>query len=505
MNLRGISFWSKLGPRYGLLGFLVLAAWWWILPLPFTGVDIWPIFVQSQVVLQQPGALWSQIYLQDLWEGVRFWRPGWTAFCALEGVLFGDRPWMYHAVRLGLLVLSGGLAGYLASRSYPEKTSVSWWMAALLVVWHPIQAETVPVVSRAADSLAAVALLGTLAGLAGFRERGWNGASFLGLLLALIAPTFKETGLLGPLLAIVLLEPWKSGTHKKTAWTGTALLMIGLLGHIGRRWWMMGTLGRYDDTLPPLPPLEAAIQLFCGLIDHQGFGTAWLVLVLAGTSGVTWFFLRKGRDPFTPTPGGQRIRRACVFWTVLGALVFVTSPLFRIRYAEAILPPLTILVAGTLPRLFFRESRRKCLPGFLATAAVLVAVLPGTPLIWRYPQWRLAGNAAQVLLNHIDHTLQECRRTGHPVEKPLGRFTVLAEPMGAGFFRVHLDPLPIQPAQLEGFWHGRLANVGILSPYAVNSFLQLQGWPPGSVFFEPGLPLLGMAEDDLPQPPSARP
>lgn len=483
-----------------LLLLLVLAGWWWILGLPFTGVDAWPILVQAERIGHRPAGLWSERYLEGLWEGVTFWRPGWTALTTLLSTLFGERPVVFHLFRLLALLGCAALAGNLASRREPGDGKAAWWIAAALVSLHPIQAETVPAMARGADSLGALCILGTLAGLAGLRERGWSPAAALGLLAAFLAPGFKETGLIAPVLGIVALEPWRRGPRRPAAGGACAVLAAGLLFHTLRRWWWLGTLGRYEDTLPPLTPLEASRQLASGLLDHQGWGVGWpaLAFLVAGLL----LGRRSGMSgAVSLPPEWRRVRTACWAWTGVSAAVFVTSPLFRERYAEGILAPLAVLAAGAIAQRPQRAGRLALLSRILAVLGLLGILLPGTPLLFRYGQWEASGKTATTVLDRLDRALQQARSQGRPVEVQAGRYRVAAAPVGPGRFQALLDPFPMQPAQPAGWREGRLANVAVLSPYAVHSYLVWRGWPAGSVDFRPGLPLLGASTADLPAEP----
>ena len=186
-----------------LLLVLVAVAWGFTLRMPFTGVDAWPILAQAKAALADPTILFTQRYLEGLWEGARFWRPGLTAYTALQYAALGDQPFGYHLARLALLAVTAALAGTLAAR-HGAAPRLAWTVAALVYALHPLQAETVPVTSRDADTLATALVLGALVALTGRRSR-WRGWRLvLGVALALLAPTVKEPALLAPLLAIVV-------------------------------------------------------------------------------------------------------------------------------------------------------------------------------------------------------------------------------------------------------------------------------------------------------------
>jgi hypothetical protein len=80
----------------------------------------------------------------------------------------------------------------------------------------------------------------------------------------------------------------------------------------------------------------------------------------------------------------------------------------------------------------------------------------------------------------------------------VGRFQVVSEAFGPSSASALIDPFPSQPAEPQRRFSGRTANVMILAPYAVQSYLQLsQGRPVGSVLVVEGTPLLGVKPQDL--------
>lgn len=489
-----------------LLLLLSLIAWSFTFRFPLTGADIWPILAQAQAVLAEPRLLVTQRYLEGLWEGARFWRPGLTAYTALQYALFADRASGYHVMRWGLIVGAAALAGTLAARR-GAAPRVSWSVAALVLALHPLQAETVPVTARDADTLATVLTLGALVALSG-RDRLSAGRLGVGVLLALLAPTVKEPALLAPVLAIAVLEPWRRRDGQRGAIAATVALLAGHIAQLLYRVALMGTIGRYERDLP-IPLSETVRELAAGLLDHQRWGIAPFVAALLAVAWVVWRLARRAGVGATMPSSWTAVWRACVLWIVVGLLSFLSAPVFRLRYGEGLLPPLAVLAgagvgAAIVAARGLRDEREggggrlaRLTLGLLA-AGLLLAVVPGSPLLWSYPQWGIAGRAADAVLGTTAAAVEEALRSGVPVERRCGRFAVVAEPTGSHAARALIDPFPAQPAEFRTPLAGRTANIAILAPYAVQAYLQLhRGWPVGSVQIADGAPLLGVTTADF--------
>jgi len=493
-------------PAWLLLLLLSLIGWSFTFRFPLTGADVWPILAQAQAVLAEPRLLVSQRYLEGLWEGARFWRPGLTAYTALQYALFADRAMGYHVMRWVLLVGAAALAGTLAARRGAAPRA-SWSVAALVVALHPLQAETVPVTARDADTLATVLMLGALVALSG-RDRLPAGRLGVGVLLALLAPTVKEPALLAPILAIAVLEPWRRRDGQRGSIVASAILVAGLVAQLLYRVALMGTIGRYERDLP-IPLSETVRELAAGLFDHQRWGIAPLVAALLGVAWVGWRLARRS-GAGQPVPSTwPPVCRACLLWTGVGLLSFLSAPVFRLRYGEGLLPPLAVLAGAGVgaalaaARGIRDESGRGggrlawATLGLLA-AGLLLACVPGSPLLWNYPQWGIAGRAADVVLGTTAVAIEDALQSGGPVERRCGRFAVIAEPTGPHAARALIDPFPAQPAESTGRLAGRTANIAILAPYAVEAYLQLtRGWPVGTVQIADGPPLLGVKPEDF--------
>lgn len=489
-----------------LLIVLAAVAWGFTLRMPFTGVDIWPILAQAKATLADPSILFTQRYLEGLWEGARFWRPGLTAYTALQYAILADHPFGYHLLRLVLLIVTAALAGTLATRC-GAAPRLAWTVAALVYALHPLQAETVPVTSRDADTLATALVLGTLVALTGPEPSG-RGRLALGVLLALLAPTVKEPALLAPLLGIFALEPWRARPGRRAALAASAVLAAGLVAHLLYRLSLLGTIGRYEHDLP-LSMGETVRELAAGLFDHQRWGLAPIAAALLGAAFLLWLVLQRAGLTTAPAPGWAAVRRSCAIWLVLGTASFLAAPVFRLRYGEGLLAPLAVFAgAGAAAALLAARAavddhsgpgaalRRA--PAFLLVLGLAVALLPGTPLVWSYPQWEMAGRAAESVLKVTGETVNAAFDAKGRAEGRVGRFQVVAEAVGPSSAIALIEPFPAQPAEPQRPFSGRTANVMILARYAVQSYLQLaHGRPVGSVQVAEGNPLLGVKPQDL--------
>jgi hypothetical protein len=489
-----------------LLVVLVAVAWGFTLRMPFTGVDIWPILAQARAALADPSILVTQRYLEGLWEGARFWRPGLTAYTALQYAVFGDQPLGYHAMRLALLAVTAALAGTLAAR-HGAAPRLAWTVAALVYALHPLQAETIPVTSRDADTLATALVLGALVALTA-REPLGRGRLALGVLLALLAPAVKEPALLAPILAVFALEPWRARPGRRAAVIACAVLAAGLLAQLLYRLALLGTIGRYERELP-LTMGETVRELTAGLFDHQRWGMAPIAAVLLAAAFLLWLVLRRAGLTPGPAPGWAVVLHSCVVWLVLGTASFLAAPVFRLRYGEGLLAPLAVLAgAGVGAALGAARSaaaghamRSRALltaPVVFLAPGLLLALVPGTPLVWRYPQWEMAGRAADTVLQTAGDTVASAFAARGRADGKVGRFQIAAEAFGTQTASVMIDPFPFQPAEPQRPFTGRTANVAILAPYAVKAWFQVErGWPVGSVQVIDGTPLLGVKPQDL--------
>jgi hypothetical protein len=482
---------------------LTLAGWFWILRLPLTGADAWPILAQAQRALADPSILFTQRYLEGFWEGALFWRPGLVLFAGLEWLAFGESAFGFHLVRL-LLTAAAGLLVARAAALRPGASRTGALVAAALYLLHPVQVETVPVMARDADVLGVLTTLGAVLLLATAREAPGRGRLVAGIFLALLAPTVKEPGLMAPVLGVIVLEPWRWRTAGSVrAFVGAGVLGVGLLAHVAMRLWLLGTLGGYQAVVTYLTPSEAGRLLLASYFDHQGWGLWPLALLLAGGGLALSGFA--GTDPAPASAPWRRVRLAAWAWVAATVLAVVTAERFASRYGELLAAPLAVLIGGGFAGLLAaarqaQTSRARRLGGAGAgvlAAALLVAAGPGTPLVWRYPQWATAGVTAEAVLGGIETIVEQTEATGAPVAGRVGRFALHGTPgPGDAGPALMIDPFPVKPREPDGPLAGRVSTVLIIGRPSVEGFAALRGWPPLATVIQGGT-ALDVALDDL--------
>ncbi|RMF72563.1 MAG: hypothetical protein D6738_10990 [Acidobacteria bacterium] len=461
-----------------------LAAWGWVLVLPLaTGADVWPILAQARRALSDPSVLLRERYLEGLWDGARFWRPGLVGFAAIEWAAFGEAAAGYHAVRLVLAAAVALLVGTLATRR-GGRPAVAFGIAALAVLWHPLRVETIPAVARDADSLFNLALALTVFWLAGAREARSAGPLVAGALAALLAPLFKEPGLLAPVIGFAVLEPWRHRDPRRgRAIAGAAVLGAGLAVHVAWRLALLGTLGGYEQTWVDLTRREALWASFLALCDHQAFGLWPLVLAAAGLALV---FAGLGAED-SPAPaagaGWRRIRLGAWIWIAGMLAAIVMSSRFRSRYVEAALVPLALLAGGWIAALAARAARRgpgawRLAAAVAASVAVALAVLPGSPLVWRYPQWTEAARIGERVLGEVARLAGEAPADGAAVTSRLGRVSLAARRLpDDGGLELALSPFPYKVAEPEGPRTGSITTVVIMGQQTLEGFAEMRALP----------------------------
>jgi hypothetical protein len=493
---------------------VIAAAWGFVATLPFTGADVWPILAQGKRALDDPSILFTERYLEGAWEGARFWRPGVVALAAFQWASFGMDPMPYHVMRLVLLLVTAMLVGRAVSLR-GGAPRVAFAFGAIFYVLHPVQAETIPAVARDADTMIAIAMTAAIVFLSQAREARRIWPLVLGLLAALVAPTFKEPGLLAAVLGVVALEPWRRrDPGSRRAIVGSLVLGVGLLAHVAYRLWLLGgTVGRYEFAVVELGPVAAASKLFQTLFDHQSVGYLWpLALVALGL-----VFLARGmalRVPETDASGPSRawirLRHACWWWLGVSFVVFVNAPRFRTRYAEALLVPLVILLSAWIVGLFVdarrvEAGRARALNGAAAASAVVAVLLlfgSGNPLIWSYPQWKIAGDTGERVLEGVLEAVEAAERDGRPARVLVGTFRTEAVPEDADRFYVGISPFPYKIREPQGTFEASLSTVVVMGKQSVRGYLQIFDRNDGLIdVIQRGATLDVTAEDAYETPP----
>lgn len=472
------SLWLALGT----IG-LTFIAWGFTLTLPFTGADAWSILAQGDRFLARPIETAGARYLDGMWEGARFWRPGTVAVAGVQRAAFGENPFFYHLVRLLAVALTAFLVGRAAASS--QRAPVAGFAAAAIVyLLHPVQAETIPAFARDADTYFTLATVASILLLSGAREAASMWPVVAGVACALLAATFKEPGLLAPILGAVALEPWRSREpNAMRAWIATLVLAAGLVGHIAFRWITLGTIGGYEDTIVEITVSDAARILVLTLLDHQRIGVLWPAAIFLVGLGL----VISGRSAPLPESRASRrwirVRLACFAWLAISALVFVQAARFRTRYAEALLAPIAILLGGLVAQFTseyltsVRAGGSRLAPSAPALATVLalgfILASGGRPL-WSYPQWEIAGRTGDLLMSTIEDAVVASRASGAPETKKAGRFAVTAASFPDGSFSLGVEPFPFKIVEPSGRLEAGLSTVVITARQGVLGFAEVR-------------------------------
>jgi hypothetical protein len=487
-----------------LLCLVTLWAWGFALGLPLTGPDTWPILAQGERLWNAPIRTLTEPYLEGLWEGATFWRPGVVLVAGLERATIGEWPTAHHALRLLLLVGTAAAAGALAARR-EGRARAAWLVAAGIYLLHPIQAETVPVVARWADGATALATAACLLCLSRYGQAGRSRWLVLGVLAALAAPAFKESGLVAPLVGLVAVEPWSrtSGRQRERLVAAGALVAVAA-AHVAARFALIGTLGRYERVFDPHSPSEAAASLLRGMVAPQGVNPmTGAGLALIGVALLAHLALSRRDQPPSGGRGAPRwapVRNACLVWIAAGVAGMIGSPRFYERYAEGLLVPVAVLagaaVAGAagLRATEAGLMRRWLSPGLLV-AGIAGVLSPGTPLMYSYPHWALAGSTARSLVAETRRGVEAVRADGQRYQGRVGRYEVDVSIRGE-LAIVRVDPFPFKVApRLAEPGAARVETAMVATAYGLRSALELEGLGPAEVV--PGRPVMDHRPADL--------
>lgn len=486
-----------------------LAAWGFTLGLPLTGADVWPILAQGKRFVDAPVQTLGERYLEGLWEGARFWRPGVVAVAGVQYAAFGESAWLYHASRLGFVALTTILVGLLAA-THGRSPRVAFGIAAALYLLHPVQAETIPAVARDADTYFTLATVAALLALVASRETPSSARTWIGVVCALLAPTFKEPGLLAPLLGVLVLEPWRGGEPgARRARIAALVLLAGLAAHVAFRWSLLGTIGGYESAVIGLTTGEAARVIGFTLFDHQRLGFLWpTALALAGAALVASGLGVPGRAS-TPSRAWTRVRLATLAWFVISTLAFLQASRVVTRYSEALLAPLAVLAGAWISQLIdearlARRDGENPLRASLAAAAAILALAfvlaGGSPPVWRYPQWELAGRTSDAVSAAVVDAARAARMSGREETVRTGRFSVTAAATPDGGTVLAIDPFPYKTVQPQGALDAELATVVIMGQQSLHGLFEVRGLGPLRAV-QMGQPALDVAPGDLPSPP----
>ena len=247
--------------RYrGALAAVALAALVYLdaIPLGFAWDDV--EIIQSNGALHSWGALLHNLG-QPYWPGPYgaasgLWRPLATTSWGLQWLIWGDTPYLFHAVGLIVHAVATGLVVLVLAELLPTATAV---LAGLVFAVHPVHVEAVANVFGTADAMAtAFVLTAALLHLRAGERYGWTRSVALGGLYA-IGMLAKEIAVTLPAL-LFLLDAARDdiGVRELRAyvarrWRLYAVLAVVLSGFLLVRVGVLGAL------TPPQAPIGASL------------------------------------------------------------------------------------------------------------------------------------------------------------------------------------------------------------------------------------------------------
>jgi hypothetical protein len=250
------------------------------------------------------------------------YRPVTGLLFTLNHLLFGDTPWSWRAVDIGLHVVTGllvaavwaALSNVGPSWGGPTRrpgATLGWGVLAAALFWcNPVGEAVVPFVARRSYSLATalgLAALATWASAEGpeTRRAGLRRGIAAGMLLA--AALANETAyVLVPVLALVsVVARWRTGI--RTLALDLAPLVVATAIGVTLRLAILGRLGGYQHRLTAR--VEDGVRVVhVGSSPHEVFGLAWAEAALPESPS--------GDPSFALALGGVWVGVALAAWAV---------------------------------------------------------------------------------------------------------------------------------------------------------------------------------------------
>ncbi len=457
---------------------LAFVAWRFVLDLPLVGVDVWPILLQAQHCLDSPSLLFEQGYLHGQWDGGVFWRPGFTLAAALQWFMFGESSLPYQVLRIGAYGLVGCQAGWFAARVSKLPRS-AFLLAGTIVLLHPVQASMLPSAARAADVLCECLIAAGLLLLSSKRVR-WR--PYLGAGCILLAPFVKETGLLAPPLAILLV--WAGGTciGSKRIRLFLAALALGFAAHLALRFGAIGGLGGYATSAVAVSPLLNTERLLTSLANRESIGFALaLLLGLTATTGLGLAKAHVRTEQSHELPSRRVMLLVLMLWALAICVGGAFSARINERHASSLLLPIAALIGASLGNGHGPRTARARVLICAQIGAVALLLAPHSPLTTEYPQWRIAGRANQLFFKALDRGLERAQKNSKAVRVPFGQLAVNVLPRADGNWTIVAEPLPrmVEPPEQAG--SARIASPMVLEPYSVEAWMMLHNYGPDPI------------------------
>jgi hypothetical protein len=423
-----------------------------IITLPLLGWDSLPLIESSRV--NSPGSishLLTRPWISGWLQAATFFRPLTSLLTAVDYFFWGLNPIGYHLTDLLLFVLCSYLLYRLSRKLLGPRSSVASAFCAFLFCLHSAHIEVFISISRRSEFLSLAFLLLSLM-LASSPSLSLRRA-ILATLASTLASLAKETGFAAyPLLVLAFLFNPNSSAGRRTLLTLMPTTMMLLV--FSWRAAVIGSFGGYASTAafhvidsPPAFLLEAFTSV---LYPHPLWPPASSPTVGASVIGVflACILLLAARVFLFREHTALIVFIWC--WTVLLLLMAALSGRIHPWYATQLVAPFSLSIAA-ITTLLVRLSRGPVLVVSIALVILVVHSLWGTPLLWRYPEWKTAGDRAARALREI----REGVRSGR------------ARPV----LRVYDFPLGIPPP-------GRPArpatkSLFILTDYSVQAYLKL--------------------------------
>jgi protein O-mannosyl-transferase len=148
------------------------------------------------------GTLWDTNYYgpDELAAGLRYWRPVVLLSYAVDWWLGGGSPLTFHVTNTLLHAINCAFAYHLFSGWVPGRLGA--WLGAATFAVHPVQTESVALITSRTDSLCLLGLLVVIAGIRA-RHRFRHGALVLQFAGLFIAFGSKEAAVVLPVLAFI--------------------------------------------------------------------------------------------------------------------------------------------------------------------------------------------------------------------------------------------------------------------------------------------------------------
>ena len=381
------------------------------------GPDSYPILVTSTV------GSWSdleRIFSEVLMAG-RFrsdlYRPLLSASFALDYAVWGLDPFGFHLTTLLIFGACACALYQLVTRLLPEPSWRAALIAALVFMLYPAHYEVLPVPARRADPLCALFALLALSSHLSPHAQSRTGPAWLAGIFALLAMGAKETGLLVPPLAAVLVFLYSARAFPfgrlRQALVVTAPAWAALAVSLLARARVIGGLGGHETA--GLQNLVDALTLLRGTVFPHDvmFGTpwAWVLLGAFGVALAATIAARPRGTPGFPPSAWRALAFASVWLVTMLALHAYSGKMHRwylffpaIGWAIAagvVLDALLGVALGSPPRARIAAASAAAL-----LAGMLTWQMRYAPLVYPYPEWARGSDALSRYLEAAKHAIR---------------------------------------------------------------------------------------------------